>query len=520
MTFFHFFFTDFSPNLDKFPTPESREAARATTHRAPSLRAKVWKVLIMGPYLLQKYSVKESDAHHRSASQYDSSSNPTQSPMATTTGVAPAGFPQTNSTRHSTQPSLPHSQFSLHLGLDSSDSKSTPLYSDNFVSAEEYIELVRRGPSERYHLVRDDSFRTFRTKGEDNQFWSVVPEQAIVRVCNAFDLKFSKSHKIEYCQGMNVYAGVFLYVMPELDAFNMFSIFCTEYIPMYWKSNHIGVEAGCAIMDSIVEKIDPAIHNHFKQCNPPLKAILHSFHAIKTMCASTPPLTEVVRLWDFILAMGPYVSILCVIAQVLAMRQRILKSDYPKDILDYRRWPLLRSKYIIAVVMAILPLVPTNMLQHLLEHSSNNDIVEHLTKRKNYKDYKDMPKVGIYEEKTDICHTAYVLHGNLLYRNSSGQLITLPDDTRSVAFFAGNKLTEVLSVLKPAADGRVGIYLSNAKLSKYCDVSMGSRNTLSYSAPGTGKKTHLGVDSKSAVAFFLPEYYQQTFLRDLKESLL
>jgi hypothetical protein len=45
---------------------------------------------------------------------------------------------------------------------------------------------------------------------------------------------------MEYHQGMNVIAGVFLFVLPELLAYNCFKTFMQSSIPTYWKSNHIG----------------------------------------------------------------------------------------------------------------------------------------------------------------------------------------------------------------------------------------------------------------------------------------
>jgi cell cycle arrest protein BUB2 len=46
--------------------------------------------------------------------------------------------------------------------------------------------------------------------------------------------------------------------------------------------------------------------------------------AVLTLCACTPPLDQVLQLWDFLLAFGVHLNILCVIAQLLLMRDDVM----------------------------------------------------------------------------------------------------------------------------------------------------------------------------------------------------
>lgn len=48
--------------------------------------------------------------------------------------------------------------------------------------------------------------------------------------------------------------------------------------------------------------------------------------AILTLCACTPPLDQVLLLWDFLLAFGVHLNVLCVIAQLLLMRDEVMRS--------------------------------------------------------------------------------------------------------------------------------------------------------------------------------------------------
>lgn len=46
--------------------------------------------------------------------------------------------------------------------------------------------------------------------------------------------------------------------------------------------------------------------------------------AVLTLCACTPPLDQVLKLWDFLLAYGVHLNVLCVIAQLLLMRDEVM----------------------------------------------------------------------------------------------------------------------------------------------------------------------------------------------------
>ena len=48
--------------------------------------------------------------------------------------------------------------------------------------------------------------------------------------------------------------------------------------------------------------------------------------AVLTLCACTPPLDQVLKLWDFLLAFGVHLNVLCVIAQLLLIREEVMSS--------------------------------------------------------------------------------------------------------------------------------------------------------------------------------------------------
>lgn len=91
--------------------------------------------------------------------------------------------------------------------------------------------------------------------------------------------------KLTYVQGMNIPAGVFLYVMPELDAFYSFMAFVSA-CPLYWTKDIEGAHAGLAVnlsiilshliscifklLDEVLKVADEELFNHFLSQDPPL----------------------------------------------------------------------------------------------------------------------------------------------------------------------------------------------------------------------------------------------------------
>jgi len=85
------------------------------------------------------------------------------------------------------------------------------------------------------------------------------------------------------------------------------------------------------------------------------------------LCACTPPLPEVLHLWDFLFAYGPHLNILCIVAQLIRMRDTILASSSPNKIL--RSFPSLDSKEIIALALLIVRKIPDSLYGELVNHA-------------------------------------------------------------------------------------------------------------------------------------------------------
>lgn len=128
-----------------------------------------------------------------------------------------------------------------------------------------------------------------------------------------------------YVQGMNVLAAPFLYAArSEAEAFVAFHHLLTKECPGYIRGAMDGVHKGLALVDKVLAIVDSKLSLYLLSKN--LSAEIYAFPSVLTLCACTPPLPEVLRLWDFLFAYGPHLNILCIVAQLMMIRNQILTS--------------------------------------------------------------------------------------------------------------------------------------------------------------------------------------------------
>lgn len=138
----------------------------------------------------------------------------------------------------------------------------------------------------------------------------------------------SESGSVEpgvYVQGMNVLAAPFLYAArSEAEAFTAFHTLLTRECPGYIRGAMDGVHRGLALVDKVLSIVDGKLAMYLTAKG--LSAEIYAFPSVLTLCACTPPLPEVLRLWDFLFAYGPHLNIVCIVAQLTIMRSQILSS--------------------------------------------------------------------------------------------------------------------------------------------------------------------------------------------------
>lgn len=134
------------------------------------------------------------------------------------------------------------------------------------------------------------------------------------------------SNHIGYVQGMNVMAAPFLYAArSESEAFAAFDRCITQECPGYVRGSMEGVHKGLALIDQILTIVDPRLASHM--LSKGMKAEIYAFPSVLTMCACTPPLPEVLQLWDFLFAYGAHLNLLCIVSQLVLVRDSLLNGQ-------------------------------------------------------------------------------------------------------------------------------------------------------------------------------------------------
>ncbi|TBU65580.1 bub2 protein [Dichomitus squalens] len=235
------------------------------------------------------------------------------------------------------------------------------------VSADGFLEYVGRGPCDVREKIRNDTFRTLAT---DRGFKERVSEDMLVRLLDAFvwrnhDRQESDQLGFTYVQGMNVLAAPFLYTMPsELEAFYCFAKFIEESCPLYVQPTLEGVHCGLKLLDRCLKIVDPELYAFLRSKN--LSAEIYAFPSVLTLCACTPPLDQVLQLWDFLLAFGVHLNVLCVIAQLLLMRDEVMNSSSPMRLL--RTFPPLEALPVIGIAVTLVRDLPSDLYDELVKH--------------------------------------------------------------------------------------------------------------------------------------------------------
>lgn len=233
--------------------------------------------------------------------------------------------------------------------------------------ATHYLKLVHKGPSKSYSKIRDDTFRTLAT---DPLFHRKVSEASLTRLlnCHVISREYATRNRdtTHYVQGMNVIAAPFMYAArSEHEAFAIFQAFVVQECPAYTRPTLDGVHRGLKLVDAVLKVVDDELHTYL--LSKGLEAKLYAFPSVMTFSACTPPLPEVCVLWDFLIAWGPYLNIVCVVAQVVRMRDEILGAASPMRLL--RTFPPLKAREVIGRVMQILPVLSEVLFAEIVEHA-------------------------------------------------------------------------------------------------------------------------------------------------------
>ncbi|KAG8944911.1 hypothetical protein FRC04_001351 [Tulasnella sp. 424] len=150
----------------------------------------------------------------------------------------------------------------------------------------------------------------------------------------------------------------------ELEAFAAFSKFIEVQCPLYVQPTLEGVHRGLRLLDQCLQIVDSELYGYLRKKN--LSAELYAFPSVLTLCACTPPLDQVLQLWDFLLAFGVHLNVLCVIAQLLLIREEVMASPSPMKLL--RTFPPLEALPVIGIAVALVRDIPEDLYDELVRH--------------------------------------------------------------------------------------------------------------------------------------------------------
>lgn len=239
-----------------------------------------------------------------------------------------------------------------------------------------YAKLVALIPNrlspELYQKIKNDTFRTLMN---DRHFHSKVSEESLMRILSAIAITTTQN-KVGYVQGMNVLLApiAFTFYRSEPQAFAVLHHLITEQIPLYVTPNLDGVHTGLSLVDIVLRIIDPVLSEYLD--SKFLKAEIYAFPSVLTLCACTPPLKSLIKLWDFLFAYGTHMNILFVVAQLIIKRSALLKSAQPMKIL--RSFPNLEENDIIKLSLSFIPELPKRLFHLITRHGYDENVPSEL----------------------------------------------------------------------------------------------------------------------------------------------
>jgi len=247
------------------------------------------------------------------------------------------------------------------------------------VDAAEYINVISRGPSKHEEKIDNDLHRTLASNKE---FSSRVSQPVLCRLLNGYVNRQEMSHRSKqgkegeertgatyYVQGMNVLAAPFLYVMTEVDAFFAFKHFLGNNCPRYVTKSLAGVHDGHKLADMVLQVCDPQLHEFLAKQQ--LSAEMTLFPTILSFSVNRKPMSQVLKLWDVLLAYGVHLNIVFIVANLILIRELIFEkspAQNQKLINAGHDLPPLKANLIVSLSMYLLRRIPDDLYAQLLLH--------------------------------------------------------------------------------------------------------------------------------------------------------
>lgn len=254
------------------------------------------------------------------------------------------------------------------------------------VRSDAYIEAVRLGPQPLVAGKIDaDRRRTFHRNAAFRA--AVLSGDRHVRLLNAFAHRALRSNigssgssgsslivggnraaaaalaPAGYVQGMNLVAGMLLYVLPEPDALACFEAIALRELPLYFAAGIPGALQGAALAVRCLGAVDAELHAFMAKAGLRPEIINH---LVISLGAATPPMQEALHVWDWLLAFGLHLAPLVAVAQLVLMRSVLFASQSPCSLL--RTFPPLRAAPTVRLLNHFAAALPQDLFDMLAVH--------------------------------------------------------------------------------------------------------------------------------------------------------
>jgi hypothetical protein len=231
------------------------------------------------------------------------------------------------------------------------------------LSVENYLSLLVK--SEVYDKINYDLPRTVKLLEQKDIFYNKQEFiELLSRILNAFANNQTDKENYSYVQGMNWLCGIFCIIMPELDSFYAFSQVASYCVPTYLNKSLSGVNSGCELLATCLNYIDEDLHKLFSGKNK-----VYFLPQLLSLFTINTPISEVLKIWDFLISHGFYLCILVLSAilvqdktAILTMREDKL-SQYFTCIANIQAGPVIRLAY------RFIKRIPRELHEALVKHT-------------------------------------------------------------------------------------------------------------------------------------------------------
>ena len=232
------------------------------------------------------------------------------------------------------------------------------------MTVDDYYQLIHQArllKPEIYSKITNDTFRTLKT---EDQFHEKVSVSLLTRILGV--LAITMPDDVGYVQGLNVLLApiAFACYKSEPQAYSIVHSLVVRHIPLYVTSDVKGVYTGCDLVEVVLRHIDPALAEDFD--SKFFRAKIYAFPLVLTLSACTPPLSEVLRLWDYLFAYGIHMNILFIVAQLVKARDSLLGNDLPMKVL--RTFPAIDYLEITKMALSFVSELPHQVYLMVARH--------------------------------------------------------------------------------------------------------------------------------------------------------